>query len=150
MWPFRKKSLPPPPALEFLPAESAAVMRIVSALDKLTGVLDAIRQTQNGVLVVCLDRVGTAKGAWEIRPEGVVTRWYTWQAYDKHSKKRAEPEPSENNNVVGHELTITLPTSLFEQRQGTVVFLNAQSEEVHVFAPTSLVSPEYRSWDVPL
>ena len=42
MRPFRKKPLPPP-SLEFLPAESAAVMRILSALGRQTSVLDAIR-----------------------------------------------------------------------------------------------------------
>ena len=34
------------------------------------------------MLVVHLERVGTANGTWEIRPEGVVTQWYTWQAYE--------------------------------------------------------------------
>lgn len=150
MWPFRKKSLPPPPPLEILSSQSAAVTRILSVLERRTDLADAIRQTENGVLVVHLERIGTAKGTWEIRPEGVVTQWGAWQAYDKHAEKRSKHEHSENKIVAGADMSITLPTSPLEQRQGTVVFMNAQSGEAHGFAPTSPVSPEYRSWDVPL
>ncbi len=149
MWPFRKKSLPPPPALEPLSGQSAAVMRVVIALDRLAGVADVIRrQTKNAVLAVYLEQVGTAKADLEIRSDGVLAHWRTWQAYDKHAKKRSEQELSENNSVAEIELRITLPTSPIEQHQGIVMFFNVQSGDARGFSPTSLVPPEYRSWDV--
>ena len=47
-------------------------------------------------------------------------------------------------------MRLTLPTSPFEQRQGCVMCMNAPSGEAHAFAPTSPVSSENRSWDIPL
>ena len=91
MWPFRKKRLPPPPALEPLSGQSASVMRIVIALDRLPDVADVIRrETESGTLVIYLERVGTVKADLEISPDGVLAHWRTWRAYDKHVKKRGE------------------------------------------------------------
>lgn len=61
MWPLRKKPLPPPP-LEFLPAESAAVMRILGALGRQTSVLDAIRQTRTECWSFILSGLAPPKG----------------------------------------------------------------------------------------
>ena len=137
MWPFKKRNLPPPPISQELFPQSAAVVRITSALQANQRIPDHLSRTRPVRLVVHLEKVGAATAYTAFgRDGGTVINWVSWVTYDRHAKRRARDKPEEETvEDQFNTVELTLPTSPMEQMKHMVI-LRDNEGNFYVLEPT--------------
>ncbi|MCY3690861.1 MAG: hypothetical protein OXI54_03835 [Chloroflexota bacterium] len=123
MWPFkRKKILPPTPTPEVVPAGSLLEASVRAAMPH-PDIYTHLEGYRPDTLLVHFDQVGTAALAviWEGEHRVTVSVDF-WLPYDKHTKERGHTEQDTSAMQRGRTLSITVPTSAYEQTTGMLTF----------------------------